>query len=154
MPMSVSPLPARPRAARLDLAGAAAACACACHCVLLPLAAAAAPFLGLSALLDERVETAMIAGTAAVGVASFGPDLWRRGAGARRWPPALAFVVGLGLLLASRAFESERPEREGTTVVVAGAGLVAAAHLAKRRRERVTARSDASGETCCSCADD
>ena len=142
---------ARGRRATLDLLGAAASCACACHCVALPAAAALLPVLGLHALLDERVEWALLALTIVVGVTSLGGAALRRhrSGGRRSRAPAL-FALGLALLLAARAGELRGHELAADLGTLLGASLVAAAHLRNRRRLRADGRATAAG-ACCPC---
>jgi hypothetical protein len=142
-----------PRRGRLDLLGAAVSCACACHCAALPFVLALVPAAGLGALLDERVESGLLAATALIGTASLGPTAWRSAPGPGRWRAAALFAVGLVLLLASRILE-ERGSGAGADVgVLVGAGMVATAHLVNRRRARAVPCPDAEA-ACCPCPDE
>ena len=141
------------RPGRLDLVGAAVSCACACHCVALPVVLALVPAAGLRALLDERVESGLLAATVVVGVASLGPAAWRSAPGPGRWRAPALFVVGLLLLLASRLLEERTGAAGAHLAVLGGAGLVATAHLANRRRARATERAPADA-ACCPCPDE
>lgn len=149
-PASHSPRPARER---LDAVGAAISCACACHCVALPVVAALLPALGLGRLLGGRVEWAFVAATIVVGAASFGPLAWRTARAPGRWRVPTLFVAGLALLLGGRVVESRGDDQGADAGVVLGAGLVATAHLANRRRAvRATDAGDrASAAGCCPC---
>jgi hypothetical protein len=121
---------------RLDIIGVVASCACACHCVALPVAVSLLPALGLHALLDERVELALLALTAAVGVASLGPAALRRRGSPGRWRAPALFAAGLALLLSARAGAGSGGGHALDAVVLAGGGLVVAAHVVNRRRAR------------------
>jgi len=143
-PPPTRPLPAAPPrhapSPALDRFGAAVSCACAAHCVLLPGAVALLPALGVAWLLDDRVEWGLLATALVIGVASLGPAAWR-GRGARgAFGPVLLFAAGAALLVAARMGVGEAAE---TPLVLAGAALVAAAHLANQRRARCRARQAA-----------
>lgn len=138
---------------RLDVVGATISCACACHCVALPVVAALLPALGLGRLVDERVERALVAMTIVVGAASFGPSAWRAAPGPRRWRVPALFVAGLALLLAARIVEARGNEAGADGGVIIGAGLIAIAHLAHRRRAGTAADTSdgGAGASCCPC---
>jgi hypothetical protein len=135
--------PGGPRAAALDAVGAAVSCACAAHCLLLPAAATLLPTLAGAALLGEPAEWALLGTTVLVGVSSFGAAASRAGRAARRTARgALApvlFACGVAVLVGTRigvlgaAAEGGARER---SLVLAGATLVAAAHLTSWRRGR------------------
>jgi hypothetical protein len=91
-----------PRRGRLDLFGAAVSCACACHCVVLPLALALVPATGLGALLDERIESGLLAVTALAGTVSFGPAVWGAARNRGWWRVPALFAEGVLLLFLSR----------------------------------------------------
>lgn len=134
---------------RLDVVGVVASCACACHCVALPVAVSLLPSLGLHALLDERVELALLALTAAVGVASLGPAALRRRGSPGRWRAPVLFALGLALLLAARAGGESGGGPAHEVGVLAGGGLIVAAHVTNRRRSRDERACAASA--CCPC---
>jgi hypothetical protein len=141
-----------PRRGRLDLLGAAVSCACACHCVVLPLALALVPAAaGLGALLDEGVESGLLAVTVLVGTVSFGPAVWGAARDRTWWRAPALFAVGALLLFLSRVLEA-RESDYAEAAVLGGAALVATAHLVKRRLALAAERSEASA-ACCPCPD-
>lgn len=115
---------------RLDAVGAAASLACAVHCALLPLVITLLPLMGLAFLADDRVEWALLALSALLGIGSL--CLGYRRHRSRR---ALAILsVGLALLVSGRIIEShEQPGALGVSLVVLGGITVAASHLLNRR---------------------
>jgi hypothetical protein len=138
-----------PRRGRLDLFGAAVSCACACHCVVLPLALALVPATGLGALLDERIESGLLAVTALAGTVSFGPAVWGAARNRGWWRVPALFAVGVLLLFLSRVL-ADHGNASADAGVLGGAAMIATAHLVKRGRTRAPARADASA-ACCPC---
>ena len=135
---------ARARHAPLDLLGAAASCVCACHCVALPAAVALLPALGLRPFHDEHVEWALLAFTAVVGALSLGPAAVRASPVAgRRWHGLALLATGLALLLGTRMREAQIGETFAAGLTLAGAGLIAIAHLSNGRRATMSG--------CCPC---
>ena len=105
-----------------------ASVACAIHCTLLPLLAAAAPILGLTALLDERVEWTLIIITALLGLIEHGRAYWRDH---RHVAPGMIFAAGLSLVLVGRVgVESQWLEPFALGL---GGMLAAASHYANLR---------------------
>jgi hypothetical protein len=113
---------------RWDRTGMIASAACAVHCTLLPLVAAAAPILGLSALLDERVEWTLVGATAVVGLIGHGRAYWRDH---RHVAPGLIFAIGLSLVLSGRLLVRS-PWLEPIALGLGGT-LAAASHYANLR---------------------
>jgi len=113
---------------RWDRTGMIASAACAVHCTLLPLVAAAAPILGLSALVDERVEWTLVAATAIVGLVGHGRAYWRDH---HHVAPGLIFAIGLSLVLSGRLLVRS-PWLEPIALGFGGA-LAAASHYANLR---------------------
>lgn len=114
---------------RLDRAGATASLACAIHCALMPLVITLLPLFGLAFLADNRVEWALVGGSAILGSTSL--CLGYREHGNRRALAVLA--VGLGLLAAGRIAESQKAGAWGVAIVVIGGVMVAASHLINRK---------------------
>ncbi len=136
---------------RLDVIGVVASCACACHCVALPVAVSLLPALGLHAILGERVELALLALTAIVGVASLGSAALRRRGSPGRWRAPALFAAGLALLLGARVGEESGGGHAPDAAVLAGGGLIVAAHVANRRRSRDDGACGTSA--CCPCSE-
>jgi hypothetical protein len=112
----------------LDVTGAASAVLCAVHCVATALFATVLPLLGMSALLDERVELAFVLAAVFLGVGSMGLG-WRRH---RDFCPMVLLLLGLALLLGVRPRFEEGSATE-VLVVVAGAAMLGSAHLLNLR---------------------
>lgn len=130
---------ARALALRFDLAAIGFSGLCLIHCLALPLLAAAAPLLGLLGEL-EWVHRAFVVVAIPVSATIF--LLSPRGG--RRLLFGAAMIPGLALLAAG-AF-AERLEAIETPLTVAGALLLAAAHLWRRRVDRTGAGGCAHGD--------
>lgn len=115
--------------ALLDTTGVVVSWLCVVHCLLLPFAIALLPFAGLSVLVDEKTEWAIVAASAAVAGLSLLPAFFRRHGKVR---PIVLFASGLGLLLTARiAFEGDLVAE--TIFLLTGAVLISASHLINRR---------------------
>jgi hypothetical protein len=92
------------RTERWDRAGVVVSTACAVHCTLLPLVAGLLPVLGLQHFADERIELALVAITALVGVVGHARAyrLHHRHAG-----PGILFVAGLLMIVVTRLSQTE-----------------------------------------------
>lgn len=119
------------RTTTLDVTGATSAVLCAVHCVATALFATVLPLLGMSALLDERVELAFVAAAVLLGVGSLGLGLRLH----RDIRPMLFLLVGLALLLGVRPLVEEGTVPE-VLVVLAGAAMLVSAHLLNLRSGR------------------
>jgi hypothetical protein len=119
---------------RWDRAGIVASGACAVHCAVLPLLLAAMPVVGLSPLLDDRVEWAFMLGAAMIGGMAH-LRAYRRNH--RHVAPGAIFGFGFSLVLGARLLLEEGPLGPWTAVV--GAVLAAASHYANLRRCRCCA---------------
>jgi hypothetical protein len=112
----------------LDRVGFVLSTACAVHCALLPLVAGMLPLLGLGFLATDAAEVGLLAGSAVIAT-------WSLAGGCRhhRQPrPIVMMIMGFAAILAGRfaGADSELVEVAG---VVAGALLIASAHLSNRR---------------------
>jgi MerC mercury resistance protein len=92
------------RTERWDRAGVVVSTACAVHCTPLPLVAGLLPILGLQRFADERIEMALIAITALIGVVGHARAyrLHHRHVG-----PGLLFVTGLLMIIVTRLSQAE-----------------------------------------------
>ncbi len=113
----------------LDLTGTAVSWICLMHCVALPFFISLLPLVGLSFLLDEKMEWAIIGLSLAVAAFSLLPAYFRRHRQARA---LILFVSGIGLITATHLFLEENPSLR-IPFLLAGAGLMTAAHLVNRR---------------------
>jgi MerC mercury resistance protein len=114
---------------RLDRLGAAASLVCAVHCAAMPLLVGLLPFVGLSFLVKEQTEWALIGLSLGIGSLSLPPSYARKH---RQWRPLLLFAFGAILILAVRLSEEEGSRLE-TPAMVIGALSIACAHLVNRR---------------------
>jgi hypothetical protein len=112
----------------LDKVGATASLLCAIHCALMPLVITLLPLVGLSFLADSRVEWALIALSATLGVTSL--CLGYREHRSRRALGVLG--AGLGLLALGRIMEQYSTTPWGVPIVVLGGVTIAGAHLLNR----------------------
>jgi len=101
--------------------------ACAVHCVLLPLLAAALPLLGLSRLLDRRLEWALVATTAVLGAVA---QVRAFRHNHHHVAPGVIFVAGFSLVVLGRLIEPRWLEALGLGL---GASLAAVSHYANLR---------------------
>ena len=113
----------------LDLTGTAVSWICLAHCIALPLFLSLVPLVGLSFLLDESVEWMIVGASVIVGAFSLLPAYFRRH-GKRR--SLLLFAAGVGLIVASHLQFEDEPALQ-IPFLLAGAGLITAAHLVNRR---------------------
>lgn len=128
-------------------------CACACHCVALPAVVVLLPVLG--AALDERVESALVAATVLVGTVGLAPAAWRTVATRGWWWAPALFLVGIALLRVARVLDERDAGSAGDAGVLAGAALVATAHVVNRRRRAVGDCATVGGDPACRpCPDD
>lgn len=114
---------------KLDKVGATASLMCAIHCAAMPLLVTLLPLVGLSFLADNRVEWALVALSALMGVTSlcFGFREHR----SRR---AFAYLgIGIGMLAVGRILEDNLHSPWGVAIVVLGGVTLASAHLINRR---------------------
>ena len=114
---------------RWDRAGILVSVACAVHCAILPLLLAAMPIVGLSRLLDDRVEWAFVISTAVIGGAAH-VRAYRRDH--RHAAPGVIFVAGFSLVLGARLILLEE-DWLGPAAVALGGLLAAASHYANLR---------------------
>lgn len=113
----------------LDKAGMMASLLCAMHCALMPVLVTLLPFVGLAFLADERVEWALLAVSAIIGISSLC-------LGFREHRSRRAFVVlavGLGLLTTGRIAEEYAAGPWAIVLAVAGGLVVAASHFINTR---------------------
>jgi MerC mercury resistance protein len=116
----------------LDRIGAAASLACAIHCAAMPMIVGLLPLVGLSFLASEKAEWSLVGLSLCVGICSLLPSYTRKH---RHWRPLLIFALGAGLIIAVRLLVEEGSRLE-KPAVVAGALLIACAHLINRARCR------------------
>ncbi len=112
----------------LDRAGVVLSASCALHCALMPVAVGVLTTFGFGAVASEETELLLLLSAAAVGVISLIGGCRHH----RHARPLLVMAGGFALVLMARlGFE------EGTTIeiatTVAGAALVASAHLVNAR---------------------
>jgi predicted membrane channel-forming protein YqfA (hemolysin III family) len=113
----------------LDAAGVTASWLCALHCLALPFLIGALPLAGLSFLLDETTERVFIAISALLAALSLVPAYFREHGKLRSIFLALA---GIGLILLTHfLFEDELILK--FVFLLAGGGLISAAHILNRR---------------------
>lgn len=113
----------------LDLTGAAVSWACVIHCVALPFFISLLPLIGLSFLLDETVERTIIGVSILIAAASLLPAYFRQHGKIRT---IILFAAGIGLIVAAHlAFDDELMMQ--VPFLLAGAGLITAAHFINRR---------------------
>jgi hypothetical protein len=113
----------------LDVLGCVASITCAVHCIALPLLLAAYPVLPLHGLRSPWTEWGFVLLSLLVGASSFGPSASREG----RAPLAL-FLAGGATLLAVRTLVPPHATHLERAGLVAGAVLLASAHLLNRAR--------------------
>ena len=107
---------ARPAVDRLDKVGATASLMCAIHCAAMPLVVTLLPLIGLGFLADNRIEWALVALSALMGVTSL--CLGFREHRSRR---AFAYLgIGIGMLATGRILEDNLNSPWGVGVVVLG----------------------------------
>lgn len=131
-----------------DLAGATVAALCAVHCALLPVLLLLAPTLAGSWIADERLDWLLLATAGVLGLATVVPGTARHH---RRWHPLLLLGAGLAVLVAARATLAEE-SAAGIATVVAGAALLAAAHLRNRSLVRAAVRQSSTAAPACAVA--
>ncbi len=112
----------------LDVTGTAVSWICLIHCVALPFFISLVPLIGLSFLLDERVEWLIIGASVLVGAVSLLPAYFRRHGKTRS---LLLFLAGIGLVVAAH-LQFEDNLLLQIPFLLAGAGLITAAHLVNR----------------------
>ena len=137
MPTAPSPaLASRAALARLDAAAVSLSGLCVLHCLALPLAASALPALGLVAEAEwlHRAFVVLAVATTGWAIVDCTGRRGRRGRKVARRAARKALLVGaavLGLaLLVAGAFVEALRDHE-TALTVAGAGVLAGAHLAR-----------------------
>lgn len=113
-----------------DTLGVLAASVCALHCVALPVLLSAAPLLPLSSLLDPWVEWALVGTSLLIGAVSFRDGVRST---IHRAPLAL-FLAGMSVLLMVRVLVDEDAPVIERVGLVAGASLIASAHVLRARR--------------------
>jgi hypothetical protein len=129
---------------KLDAAGATASLLCAVHCALMPLLVSVLPLIGLSFLVDERTEWALVALSAVLGISSLS-----LGYREHRSPRALIILgIGLVLLATGRILEERGVEVGGVAVVVLGGLTLAAAHIVNRRLCHTCEQCEEDGHFC------
>ncbi len=112
----------------LDVTGTAVSWICMIHCVALPFFISLLPLVGLSFLLDERIEWMIIGVSVLVAALSLLPAYFRRH---RKFRTLTLFASGIGLVVISHlAFEENLLLQ--IPFLLAGAGLITAAHLVNR----------------------
>lgn len=122
----------------LDLTGTAVSWICLVHCLALPFFVSLLPLIGLSFLLDETVEQAIIGASVLIAAASLLPAYFRQHGKIRT---IVLFAAGIGLIIASHlAFEDELTLQ--IPFLLAGAGLITAAHFINRRLCRACRRCE------------
>lgn len=113
----------------LDMTGSAVSWICAVHCIALPFFISLLPLVGLSFLLDERVEWAIVGCSIVIAALSLLPAYFRQHGKIRTF---VLFVSGIGLIIISHlAFEETLILQ--TPFLLVGAGLITAAHFINRR---------------------
>ena len=112
-----------------DKTGAAVSWVCAIHCLVLPFALSALPFLGLSFLLDERIEWLIIAFSVVVALVSLLPAYLHRH---RQKNVLVSFCSGIGLIIAAHILFEENLVLK-IPFILGGAFFVSAAHLINYR---------------------
>lgn len=113
----------------LDGFGMAASWACAAQCLALPLLVGVLPLVGLSFLLAETTELALIGVSALIAAASLLPAYFRRHGKLRSIYLAAA---GIGLIVLTHVlFEDNLIAK--IIFLIAGAVLLTSAHLLNRR---------------------
>lgn len=113
----------------LDSAGVMVSWLCVLHCLALPFVLALLPLAGLSFLIDETVELAILGIAVCIAALSLVPAYFRQHGSLR----AIAlFAAGIGLFGISRSlFEDDLPME--IIFVLVGAVLITTAHLINRR---------------------
>jgi len=122
----------------LDLTGSAVSWLCIVHCIALPFFISLLPIVGLSFLLDETVERTIIGASILIAAASLLPAYFRQHGKIRT---IVLFAAGISLIIASHlAFEDELWMQ--IPFLLAGAGLITAAHFINRRLCRNCAKCE------------
>lgn len=122
----------------LDSTGTMVSWACAVHCLALPFAVAFLPLIGLSFLLDERVEWTIIGGSILIGVLSFLPAYFRQHGKLRA---TALFLAGISLIIAAHLLFEDSFAAQ-MVFILSGAILITAAHLVNRHLCRSCARCE------------
>jgi hypothetical protein len=127
---------------RLDRFGAAASLACAVHCAAMPMLVGLLPIVGLSFLASEQAEWSLVGLSLCVGIWSLLLSYARKH---RHWRPLLIFAFGASLIIAVRLLAEEGSRLEAPAMV-AGALLIACAHMVNRQLRRRCATCHPAGE--------
>lgn len=114
---------------RLDWLGMAASLACAAHCAAMPSLAGLLPLVGMGFLANEQAEWVLIGLSLSVGALSLLPSYLIKH---NQWRPLLLFTFGASLIVAVRLYIEEGSRFEAPAMV-AGALLIACAHMVNRR---------------------
>lgn len=110
---------------RLDKVGVVASWLCLAHCLGLPALLAALPLSAVYVLRSETAEWAILAGTAAIGLAALVPAYFRHH---RRSASLALFAAGIALIaIAEPLFEDSLPGR--AALLFAGAAGITGSHL-------------------------
>lgn len=119
----------------LDAAGVTASWACAVHCLALPFLIGLLPLVGLSFLLEETTERVFVGISVALAALSLLPAYFREHGKLRS---IFLAVAGIGLIaLTHFLFEDNLIFK--FVFLLAGAGLISAAHVINRRLCRACA---------------
>ena len=113
----------------LDKAGVAASWACAVHCLALPFLVGVLPLVGLSFLLEETTERVFIGISVVIAVFGLLPAYFREHGKLRS---IFLAAAGIGLIVLTH-FLFEENLTAKILFLIAGAGLISAAHLLNRR---------------------
>ncbi len=113
---------------RWDRIGIMASAVCAVHCTLLPLLVAVVPMVGLSRLLEPRLEWLFMVSAALIGVIGHG-RAYRHNH--RHVVPGVIFVIGFSLVVVGRFLTG--PRWAEPCVLGLGGMLAAASHYANLR---------------------
>lgn len=119
----------------LDAAGVTASWACAIHCLALTFLIGVLPFLGLSFLLDETTEQIFIGISVVFAICSLIPAYFRDH---RKLRAVFLATGGIGLIALTHLLFEENLTLK-FTFLLAGAGLISAAHFVNRRLCRACA---------------
>ena len=126
----------------LDLTGATVAWLCAVHCLALPFFISLLPILGLSFLLDETTERAIIGCSILLAALSLLPAYFRQHGKIRA---IVLFAAGIGLIVWSHLAFEEKLTMQIPFLLV-GAISITAAHFINRRLCRACARCETASE--------
>ncbi len=113
----------------LDKAGVAASWVCAVHCLALPFLVGVLPLVGLSFLLEEATERVFIGISVIIAVLGLLPAYFREHGKLRS---IFLAAAGIGLITLTH-FLFEENLTAKIVFLIAGAGLISAAHLLNRR---------------------